>query len=107
MRRAGRPAVNPALPGGVREQTTRERWQQVQALLDKGVGLLECARRLDLALNTVKRYPRMKEPTGEKTAPRYKPTLVDPYRPHLRDRRAAAPAVPVQQHHPNEGHVRR
>ena len=90
-------AVNPALPGGVREQTTRERWQQVHALLDKGVGLLECARRLDLALNTVKRYARMKEPTGEKTAPRYKPTLVDPYRTHLRARRAADPAVPIQQ----------
>lgn len=86
-----------ALSGGVREQTTRERWLQVHALLDKGVGLLECARRLDVALNTVKRYARMKEPTGEKTAPRYKPTLVDPYREHLRARRAADPAVPVQQ----------
>lgn len=66
-------------------------------MLDKGVGLFECARRLDVALNTVKRYARMKEPTGEKTAPRYKPTLVDPYREHLRARRAADPAVPVQQ----------
>ena len=90
-------AVNPTLPGGTREQTTRERWQQIHAFLNKGVGLLECARRLDLALNTVKRYARMKEPTGKKTAPRYKPTLVDPYRDHLRTRRAADPAVPVQQ----------
>lgn len=62
-------AVNPARPGGVREQTTRERWPQVHHLLDQGVGLLECARRLDVALNTVKRYARMKEHTTERRAP--------------------------------------
>jgi transposase len=88
-------AVNPARPGGVREQTTRDRWQQVHKLLGQGVGLLECARRLDVALNTAKRYARMKEPTGDRRAPRYKPTLVDPYRDHLRRRRAEDPAVPV------------
>ena len=88
-------AVNPARPAGVREQTTRERWQQIHHLLDKGVGLLECARRLDVALNTVKRYSRMKEPTTERRAPRYKPTLVDPYRDHLRRRRSEDPGVPV------------
>ena len=90
-------AVNPARPGGVREQTTRERWQRVHDLLGQGVGLLECARRLDVALNTVKRYARMKEPTGDRRAPHYKPTLVDPYRDHLRTRRAQDPAVPVLQ----------
>jgi len=90
-------AVDPARPGGVREQTTRERWQRVHHLLGQGVGLLECARRLDVALNTVKRYARMKEPTGDRRAPRYKPTLVDPYRDHLRTRRAEDPAVPVLQ----------
>lgn len=37
----------------------------------------------------------MKEPTGDRRAPRYKPTLVDPYRDHLRQRRAENPAVPV------------
>ena len=83
--------VNPTRPGGVREQTTRERWQRVHHLLDRGVGLLECARRLDVALNTVKRYARMKEPTGDRRAPRYKPTLVDPYRDHLRRRRSRRP----------------
>ena len=87
--------MNPARPGGVREQSTRERWQQVHRLLGQGVGLLECARRLDVALNTVKRYARMKEPTGDRRAPRYKPILVDPYRDHLRRRRAEDPAVPV------------
>ncbi|RKE22118.1 transposase [Streptomyces sp. TLI_171] len=88
-------AVNPVRPGGMREQTTRERWHKVHDLLGQGVGLLECARRLDVALNTVKRYSRMKEPTGDHRAPRYKPTLVDPYREHLRRRRAEDPAVPV------------
>lgn len=40
--------VNPPRPGGVRE-TTRERWHKVHALLDSGVGLLDCSRRLNLA----------------------------------------------------------
>ncbi len=66
-------------------------------MLDKGVGLLECARRLDLSLNTVKRYARTREPEALRRAPRYRPTLVDPYRDHLRERRAADPAVPVLQ----------
>lgn len=90
-------AVNPARPGGPREQSTRARWHKVHDLLGKGVGLLECARCLDVALNTVKRYARMQEPTGDRRAPRYRPTLVDPYRDHLRDRRAQDPAVPVLQ----------
>ncbi|MEZ0076515.1 hypothetical protein ABH927_005896 [Planotetraspora sp. GP83] len=89
--------VNPARPACVREQTTRERRQQIHDLLDKGVGLLECARRLNLSLNTVKRYARTREPEALRRAPRYRPTLVDPYRDHLRERRAAEPAVPVLQ----------
>ena len=80
--------VNPPRPGGVREQTTRERWHQVHAILGQGVGLLECARRLGLALNTVKRYARSPEPSADRIAPRYRPTLVDPYRDHLRQRRS-------------------
>lgn len=87
--------VNPPRPGGVREQTTRERWHKVHALLGQGVGLLECARRLGLALNTVKRYARSPEPSADRIAPRYRPTLVDPYRDHLRRRRSDDPAVPV------------
>jgi transposase len=39
---------------GKRAATTRERWQQVHDLLANGVGLLECARRLTVGLNTVK-----------------------------------------------------
>ncbi|MET8331780.1 ISL3 family transposase [Streptomyces sp. NPDC005181] len=89
--------VNPPRPGEVRELTTRERWHQVHDLLGKGVGLLECARRLNLALNTVKRYARTREPEALRRAPRYRPTLVDPYRDHLRTRRAADPAVPALQ----------
>ncbi|MFE4519187.1 ISL3 family transposase [Kitasatospora sp. NPDC056783] len=89
--------VNPPRPGGVREQTTRERWHKIHALLRQGVGLLDCSRRLGLALNTVKRYARIPEPTAERIAPQYRPTLVDPYRDHLRTRRTAEPAVPVLQ----------
>lgn len=82
---------------GIQAQTTRERWQQVHELLDAGVGLLECARRLNLALNTVKRYARINEPERLIRAPKYRPTLVDPFRDYLRRRREEDPAVPVTQ----------
>ncbi|GAA4238080.1 hypothetical protein GCM10022254_52480 [Actinomadura meridiana] len=83
------------LDGG--RTTTLARWQQVHDLLDAGVGLLECARRLNLALNTVKRYARVDKPTQMRRAPQYRPTLVDPYREYLRKRRTEDPAVPVLQ----------
>ncbi|GGT16644.1 ISL3 family transposase [Nonomuraea spiralis] len=89
--------VNPSRPAGVHEQSTRERWQQIHDLLDKGVGLLECARRLNLSLGTTKRYARTQKPEALRRAPCYRPTLVDPYRDHLRERRATDPAVAVQQ----------
>ena len=85
------------LQSGKRARTTLERWQQVHDLLGKGVGLLDCSRRLDLALNTVKRYARADRPERLQRTPQYRPTLVDPYRDHLRRRRAEDPAVPVQQ----------
>ncbi|MFT7836773.1 ISL3 family transposase [Saccharothrix sp. BKS2] len=87
--------INPPRPGGVHEQTIRERWKKVHDLLGRGVGLLDCSRRLGVALNTVKRYARMPEPQALRIAPTYRPNLVDPYRDHLRARRAADPAVPV------------
>jgi transposase len=89
--------AGPPPKSGPRAQTTAERWQQVHALLSKGTGLLECARRLDLSLNTVKRYARATQPERLQRAPQYRATLVDPYREHLRKRRAENPAVPVQQ----------
>jgi len=82
---------------GKRAETTLERWQQVQDLRSKGAGLLECTRRLGLSLNTVKRYDRASEPERLQRVPKYRPTLVDPYRDYLRKRRAELPAVPVQQ----------
>ncbi|MFD5521557.1 ISL3 family transposase [Streptomyces sp. NPDC127066] len=81
---------------GPRAQTTLERWHQVHSLLEKGVGLLECARRLQLALNTIKRYARADRPERMLRVPKYRASLVDPYREHLRRRRAEDPAVPVQ-----------
>lgn len=88
-------AAGPPLKEGRHAETTAQRWRQVHDLLDKGTGLLECSRRLNLSLNTVKRYARAVEPERMIRAPRYRPTLVDPYRDHLRERRAADPAVPV------------
>jgi transposase len=81
---------------GPRTQTTLERWNQVHGLLGQGVGLLECARRLQLALNTVKRYARADRPERMLRVPKYRASLVDPYREHLRKRRAEDPAVPVK-----------
>ncbi|WP_455569519.1 ISL3 family transposase [Streptomyces violascens] len=87
--------IGPPVSDGRRAATTRERWHQVHQLLDAGVGLLDCSRRLNLAMNTVKRYARHTEPELMVRAPAYRPTLVDPYREHLRRRRAENPAVPV------------
>jgi transposase len=87
----------PPIAEGQRAETTRERWQQIHDLLDKGVGLLDCSRRLNLALNTVKRYARHDQPDQMVKANIYRPGLVDPYRDHLRQRRAEDPAAPVTQ----------
>lgn len=97
--------VNPPRSGGVHEQTTRERWHKVHALLDSIVVLLDCSRRLNLALNTVKRYARIPEPSADRVTPRYRTTLLDPYREHLRQRRAEDPGVPVTQPPAREGCV--
>ena len=77
---------------GSRARATAERWAQVHGLLEKGVGLLDCGRRLNLGLNTVKRYARASEPERLRRVPQYRPTLVEPYRDHLRRRRAEEPA---------------
>jgi transposase len=90
-------AAGPPRSESRQAQTTAGRWRQVHDLTDRGTGLLECSRRLGLSLNTVKRYARAAEPGRMIRAPRYRATLVDPYRDHLRARRAADPAVPVWQ----------
>jgi Transposase len=66
------------LQKGQRAATILERWQQVHELRARNVGLLECARRLNISLNTVKRYDRASEPERLQRVPKYRPTLVDP-----------------------------
>lgn len=90
------PVLEAPIYDGPRARTNLQRWQQVHDLLDQGVGLLECARRLQLSLNTVKRYARTDRPERMLRVPKYRASLVDPYREHLRTRRAADPAVPVK-----------
>jgi hypothetical protein len=63
--------------------------------LHEGVGLMACARGLNLSLNTVKRYARVPEPARLQRVPQYRPTLVDPFRDYLKRRRAEDPAVAV------------
>jgi transposase len=89
-------AAGAPLREGKRAETTLERWQQVHDLRGQGVGLLDCARRLGVTLNTVKRYDRADQPERLQRVPKYRPTLVDPYREHLRKRRSEEPGVPVQ-----------
>jgi transposase len=84
------------LQEGKRAATTTERWRQVHDLRARNVGLLDCARRLNLSLNTVKRYDRASEPERLQRVPKYRPTVADPYRDYLRKRRAEEPGVPVQ-----------
>ena len=69
----------------------------VHDLREQGRRLLDCSRRLGLALNTVKRYDRADAPERLRRAAQYRPTLVDPYRDYLRERRTEEPGVPVQQ----------
>lgn len=82
---------------GLREgklaETTLQRWQQIHALLEAGVGLLDCSRRLGLAMNTVKRYARAATPERIQRVPKYRACMVDPYRDHLRARREQEPGV--------------
>ncbi|MFF1614168.1 ISL3 family transposase [Amycolatopsis sp. NPDC058278] len=82
---------------GLREgklaETTLQRWQQIHALLEAGVGLLDCSRRLGLALNTIKRYARAATPERIQRVPKYRACMVDPYRDHLRARREQEPGV--------------
>jgi hypothetical protein len=49
-----------------------------------------------VTLNTVKRYDRADQPERLQRVPKYRPTLVDPYRDYLRRRRSEEPGVPVQ-----------
>lgn len=67
---------------------TRERFAAVHTLLTDGVGLMECARRLGWALNTVKRYARAKNVQELLRPPRYGSSLVDAHRDLVRRRLA-------------------
>jgi transposase len=77
------------------DERTKARHAAVHALLEQGIGLLECARRLGWALNTVKRYARAATAADLQRPPKYRRTLVDPYRDHLRRRLADEPGVAV------------
>ena len=92
--RAAQSSPQPGPPRPIDERT-RTRHAAVHELLDQGVGLLECARRLGWALNTVKRYARAGSAEELQRPPRYRDTLVDPYRDHLRRRLADQPDVAV------------
>jgi transposase len=87
--------TGPARQSRALDERTRARHAAVHALLDQGVGLLECARRLGWALNTVKRYARATTAEDLQRPPKYRQTLVDPYRDHLRHRLTVEPNVAV------------
>ena len=80
---------------GTRAATTLERWQQVHNLRSQNVGLLDCARRLNLLLNTVKRYDRASEPGKSASAA----TMATPTSSSATSTRAAWTAT-GRTHHP-------
>jgi hypothetical protein len=86
--------------GRVIDERTRTRHAAVHELLGQGVGLLECARRLGWALNTVKRYARAATAEQLQRPPRYgrthtgRPVPRSPAPPAgRRPRRAGDPAA--------------
>lgn len=81
-----------AIPGS-RNERVLQRHAAVHASLESGVSLCETGRRLGLALNTVKRYSRVSDPDQLIRPPQYRRCLVDPFRDHLRTRRAAGPVA--------------
>lgn len=87
--------TGPSSQTRILDNRTRSRHAAVHALLDQGLGLLDCARRLGWALNTVKRYARAATADELRRPPKYRQTLVDPYREHLRRRLAEEPGVAV------------
>jgi hypothetical protein len=86
--------VNPVRPGGMREQTTATDGTRSPTY---SVRAPACSNALafSTSLNNRQAVCRLNEPTGDRRAPRYGPTLVDPYRDHLGRCRAEDPAVPV------------
>jgi hypothetical protein len=80
------------VPGSGNERVL-QRHAAVHESLEAGVGLCETARRLGLALNTVKRDARVTDADLLIRPPQYRRCLVDPFRDHLRQRRAAGPVA--------------
>jgi hypothetical protein len=66
--------------------TTTVTYRCSRPLLAEGAGLLECARRLGWALNTVKRYARAERVEEPLRPPRYGACLIDPHRDLVRHR---------------------
>ena len=87
-----RAAPSGSTPGS-RNERVLQRHGAVHELLEAGVGLCETARRLGLALNTIKRYARVADADQLIRPPQYRRCLVDPFRDHLRRRRAAGPVA--------------
>jgi transposase len=74
---------------------TRARHAAVHALHREGLSNNAIARRLHLGLNTVKKYLRAEHAGQLIGGPRYRSTLVDPFRDYLRHRLAQDPHITV------------
>nr|WP_269328512.1 ISL3 family transposase [Kineosporia babensis] len=77
------------------DERTAARHRMVHDLLAQGLSLMECRRRLGWGFNTVKRYARAATPEELQRPPRYRQTLVCPYRDYLRRRLIEEPSVPI------------
>ncbi|MEC4021128.1 ISL3 family transposase [Streptomyces sp. H27-D2] len=86
-------AKPPEATPGSRNERVLQTHAAVHESLEAGVSLCETGRHLGLALNTVKRYARVGAPEQLIRPPQYRRCLVDPFRDHLRERRAAGPVA--------------
>ncbi|MDP9830158.1 ISL3 family transposase [Kineosporia succinea] len=87
------PPKNKVCAATVLAERTAERHRMAHDLLAQGLSMMECRRRLGWGLNTVNRYARAATAQELQKPPRYRATLVDPYRDHLRRRLIEEPTV--------------
>lgn len=87
------PGRGAARSEGPSARRTRARHKAVHALLAQGASHGQIMRKLRLSRNTVKKYAAAERAEQLIHGPKYSTTLVDPFRDHLRRRRAQEPAV--------------
>jgi transposase len=82
LRQSSRGMTSDALYPHIRRDNRYARYEAVRALQQQGFSLREISRRLQIARQTVRRFVRA-ESFPERSKPRKKASLLDPYKPYL------------------------